>query len=312
VTVTILGTNDAPVAKAIGGTASEDGPTITLAADFQDVDADDSHSFSIDTAGTLGKVVVNSNGTFSYDANGKFEALKAGQTATDTFTYTVTDSHGASSTKTATVTVFGVNDDPTASSVGAAVQGKYGALTMKADGGYSYAATTKSGALPAKAVAQDHFTYSVSDGLGGVHTETLILTVFQKGQTYVRGTEGANSLTGGTGSDVLDGGNGNDTLSGGNGADVLLGGRGEDILTGGAGADTFVFNANFGRDVITDFTAGLDAIQFDKNVFADFASMLASAQQSGNDVIIQAGAGNTITLQNFLLSNLSNADFLFI
>jgi hypothetical protein len=47
-------------------------------------------------------------------------------------------------------------------------------------------------------------------------------------------------------------------------------------------------------------------------VFADFASLLASAQQSGNDVIIQAGAENTITLKNFLLSNLNNADFLFI
>ena len=354
VTVTIEGVNDKPVAQAIAGTTSENGPAITLTPDFEDVDAGDKPSFSIDTTGTLGKVVLNDDGTFSYDANGKFESLKAGQTGTDTFTYTVTDSHGESSTKTATVTILGVNDDPTALSdfngvvkngklsvaaangvlandrdvegdtlsvsaingstslVGAAAQGKYGVLTMKADGSYTYAATTKSGALPAKAVAQDHFTYSVSDGLGGVQTETLILTVFQKGQTYVRGSDGANSLTGGNAADVLDGGNGNDTLSGGNGADVLLGGRGNDFLTGGAGADTFVFNANFGRDVITDFTKGLDAIQFDKNVFADFASLLASAQQSGNDVIIQAGAENTITLKNFLLSNLNNADFLFI
>ena len=41
--------------------------------------------------GTKGTVTDLGNGVFSYDPNGAFASLKAGATATDTFTYTVTD-----------------------------------------------------------------------------------------------------------------------------------------------------------------------------------------------------------------------------
>jgi serralysin len=41
----------------------------------------------------------------------------------------------------------------------------------------------------------------------------------------------------------------------------MNGGTGDDTLTGGKGPDRFVFNANFGDDVITDF-AKSDLIQF--------------------------------------------------
>ena len=40
--------------------------------------------------------------------------LAPGETATDSFTYTVTDNNGLSSTKTATVTITGQNDAPVA------------------------------------------------------------------------------------------------------------------------------------------------------------------------------------------------------
>jgi VCBS repeat-containing protein len=348
----ITGTNDGPVAKDLAGSALEDGPPISFAADFTDIDFGDSHVVTLDTQGLKGKVVLNGDGTFSYDANGKFEALNAGQTATETFTYTVTDAAGGASTKSVTVTVVGQNDDPdsvadfngvvkngklsvaaakgvlandsdvegnalSVSSIdglapGQVVKGTYGALTMKADGSYAYVANTSPGALPAKTIAQDHFSYTVSDGKGGLQTERLTVTVYDKGETYKRGTDGADSFVGGNGKDVLDGGNGADSLSGGNGADVLLGGRGDDFLVGGAGADVFVFNADFGKDVVSDFTRGLDRLQFDKDVFADFATMLANADQSGGDVVIDAGDGNLITLKNLLLSNLQAADFVFV
>ena len=54
-----------------------------VAADFKDVDTNDTHSFAVDTTGTLGSVTNNGDGTFSYDANGKFESLAAGQSATE-------------------------------------------------------------------------------------------------------------------------------------------------------------------------------------------------------------------------------------
>jgi VCBS repeat-containing protein len=41
-------------------------------------------------------------------------ALGAGQTVTDTFTYTISDGNGGTDTATLTVTIFGVNDAPDA------------------------------------------------------------------------------------------------------------------------------------------------------------------------------------------------------
>src|SRR5205085_1635875 len=89
--VAIAGTNDGPVALAVSGVADEDGPSVLVSAAFSDVDAGNTHTFAVDTAGTLGSVVNNGDGTFSYSTNGAFETLGAGHTATDTFSYTVTD-----------------------------------------------------------------------------------------------------------------------------------------------------------------------------------------------------------------------------
>jgi VCBS repeat-containing protein len=52
--------------------------------------------------------------TFSFDPNGNFESLAAGQTTTTSFDYTVTDAAGAASTNTATITITGANDAPVA------------------------------------------------------------------------------------------------------------------------------------------------------------------------------------------------------
>ena len=67
--------------------------------------------------------------------------------------------------------------------------------------------------------------------------------------------------------DILSGLGGNDTLIGGAGNDTLIGGTGVDKLTGGTGSDVFDFNAlnelglsSGKRDIITDFTSGLDKI----------------------------------------------------
>ena len=110
VTVTITGQNDAPVALAVAAAADEDGPMITISADFSDIDTSDTHTFSVDTTGTLGTVTNNGDGTFSYDATGAFETLAVGETTTDTFTYTVDDGNGGTSTETVTVTITGAND----------------------------------------------------------------------------------------------------------------------------------------------------------------------------------------------------------
>jgi VCBS repeat-containing protein len=354
VTVTVTGENDGPVAKALAGTASESGGAINFAPDFTDADLGDTHTISINSTGTVGKVILNTDGTFSYDANGKFETLKLGQTATDTFTYTVKDAAGALSTQTVKVTIIGENDRPTlqadiagvvkngsismtaakgvlsndsdiegdalsvsavngsAAAVGKALLGTYGTLTLKADGSYTYVTKTMPGSLPSRMASQDTFTYTVSDGKGGSTTETLTITLFEKGTTYLRGTDAGDTQKGGTSSTVLDGGNGNDTLLGGNGADTIIGGSGNDFLTGGKGSDVFVFASGFGHDVITDFQVGLDRLQFSKSVFSDYASMVANAQMSGSDVILTAPDGSTLTLKIASFASLQPGDFLFI
>lgn len=113
---------------------------------------------------------------------------------------------------------------------------------------------------------------------------------------YLFGTLENDTISGLDGNDLLIGIGGNDVLIGGDGADTFVGGTGvisqadtqrEDIdayaaslndrFTGGAGADRFTFSAmpsaavvtspgnvsrqvNFGVDVVTDFTPGVDKI----------------------------------------------------
>ncbi|MDJ0820358.1 MAG: calcium-binding protein [Paracoccaceae bacterium] len=83
------------------------------------------------------------------------------------------------------------------------------------------------------------------------------------GNDSLFGGLGNDSLIGGNGRDTLEGWGGRDTLEGGAHQDRLEGGNGNDLLTGGSGADTFVFNSASGRDVITDFTPGVDQLELD-------------------------------------------------
>jgi Ca2+-binding RTX toxin-like protein len=95
----------------------------------------------------------------------------------------------------------------------------------------------------------------------------------------------------------MDGGNGNDTLNGGDGADTLYGGAGNDVLNGGPGNDTlenggsslgndtYVFDANFGQDVLNMFDYGTGKV--DTVVFTSYASTdVASLVRNVNDLVI--------------------------
>ncbi|ANM09260.1 MULTISPECIES: M10 family metallopeptidase C-terminal domain-containing protein [unclassified Rhizobium] len=106
----------------------------------------------------------------------------------------------------------------------------------------------------------------------------------------------------------------NNVIVGGSGSNTLTGGAGNDTLTGGVAADVFIYLTNWGHDTITNFLAtgsGHDAISIDHSIFADWESLFAATEQSGNDTIITADSDNTITLQNVALSSLQSWDFLF-
>ncbi len=58
------------------------------------------------------KLTIYADGTYSYDTNGAFASLNAGELDTDTFTYTITDEFGATDTATVTINIIGSNAEP--------------------------------------------------------------------------------------------------------------------------------------------------------------------------------------------------------
>jgi len=80
----------------------------------RDEDGDELSIADLDTTATLGVVTDNGDGTFDYDPNGAFDALAGGDTATDTFAYSVTD--GVETVRgEVTITITGSNQAPVAS-----------------------------------------------------------------------------------------------------------------------------------------------------------------------------------------------------
>ena len=65
-------------------------------------------------AGTYGELTIAANGSYSYVANqAAADALDAADQVTDVFTYTLSDGT-ATATANITITIIGINDDPTA------------------------------------------------------------------------------------------------------------------------------------------------------------------------------------------------------
>jgi VCBS repeat-containing protein len=149
------------------------------------------------------------------------DAAATGSHPTDVFTYTASDGQGGTATATLTFSIdrapVAVADTATVlaaatasgtagaagtgvlhndsdadgdtltlsglsgGTLGTALAGTYGHLTLNADGSYSYAADNASaiGAQPDNAVLTDAFTYTASDGHGGTANATLTFTVDQ-------------------------------------------------------------------------------------------------------------------------------------
>src|SRR5205814_1016245 len=118
VTITIEGANDAPTAASDTATIGEDGALDVAApgvlANDTDADAGDTKAVAAvnDQTADIGTLVVlpsgarlrmQADGSFRYDPNGRFESLRAGQTAGDSFTYTMADRQGATSSAAMTI-----------------------------------------------------------------------------------------------------------------------------------------------------------------------------------------------------------------
>ena len=142
ITITVIGVNDTPVAVNDTGAVDEDATLTVLGSGddalYDDTDADDSDSLSVTAiapsggststvsesstyasggttvTGTYGTLTIGADGSYTYTADqSAADDLDLNDTATDVFTYTVSD--GANTTTaTITITVTGINDDPVA------------------------------------------------------------------------------------------------------------------------------------------------------------------------------------------------------
>jgi len=116
VRIIIMGVNDVPTANDDGGSGFNTNEDILLTTasvltNDSDPDGDTLSLQSFRTTDTQGLVISNGDGTFDYDPDGQFEDLDPGETATDTFSYTISDGHGDTDTATVTIIIKGVLDD---------------------------------------------------------------------------------------------------------------------------------------------------------------------------------------------------------
>jgi Ca2+-binding RTX toxin-like protein len=193
-------TNTAPVAAADSASVNEDAQiTINVLGNDTDADAGDTLTLvSVGPTASGGSVSIV-NGQVVYAANADSQDLLApGQTAQDSFSYTVRDAAGATSTATVTVTVTGVAD-------GATKLGGNGQDTL---------------------VGGD-----LDERLDGGNGKDLLRG--EGGADTLLGGNGEDDLFGGTGADLLVGGNGGDLLVGDHGADTLTGDNGPDVFVFG-------------------------------------------------------------------------------
>lgn len=120
------------------------------------------------------------------------------------------------------------------------------------------------------------------------------------------GTPVADTINGTVDNDIIMGDAGDDALNGGAGDDIVVDGSGSDTLTGGAGADRFVFDYDGETDTITDFQAGVDALDLSYYPLLyvtddlDFTTTVSGARITYNAEIIEiySDDGSSLSLND--------------
>jgi hypothetical protein len=170
-----------------------------------------------------------------------------------------------------------------------------------ADGTTWDVATVKALALVGTSAADTLTGYASSDFLqGGDGNDTMD---GRAGVDLLQGGAGNDTIsdTNATGGNLFDGGAGTDTLTGGTGKDLYIGGAGNDTINTGTGADVLAFSrgdGGDGGDVIAASTGSDNTLSLGGGIsYADL-----SFSKSGNNLLLQLGAGEQITLQNWYAS----------
>jgi len=98
--------------------ADVDALTVTAIRSGSESGSGTSGTVASPLTGTYGTLTLNADGSYTYVADqAAANALKAGATATDVFTYTISDGNGGTDKAQLTITVTGLNDIPTVSNI---------------------------------------------------------------------------------------------------------------------------------------------------------------------------------------------------
>ncbi|PJM68426.1 hypothetical protein CV751_19575 [Achromobacter ruhlandii] len=219
ITVTVTGTNDAPtISGTTIGEIREDDTSDTVSGQLtqHDVDTNDTHTWTVNDGGKgqYGSFTVDGTGKWTYtldNGSDKVQALKDGETVTDTITVTVDDGHGGTATETITVTITGTNDaavitpskpgddagtvqedgnlttggklDVTDKDAGEATfnpqtdaKGEHGKFSIDANGNWKYELDNNDPKVQALAVGEklvETFTVTTADGTSSTITVTI-------------------------------------------------------------------------------------------------------------------------------------------
>lgn len=103
----------------------------------------------------------------------------------------------------------------------------------------------------------------------------------------------------------------NDRLTGDDSANRIDGGAGNDRLFGDGGGDTFVYAEGGGHDEIVDFGTG-DVIEINVDGFDTFSDITSSMSQDWDELVIDFGQGESLTLKGVTHFDIEESDFVFV
>jgi VCBS repeat-containing protein len=328
--------NHAPVTQDDAASVEEDGALIAsgnVLANDTDMDAGTVLAVAApgSFSGAYGSLALEADGSFVYtldNASLAVQGLRAGETVTDTFSYSATDGV-ATSSGNLVVTVSGANDAPVLVAPLADRLGREGeALSFALPAG-SFADVDAGDVLAYSAVTPawlafepatlmfsgtpgfaDSGAYEIhvtaADPAGAAAADAFTLTIAEvcnDGELFAGGNHD-DVLVGGpcddivlgfNGKDELHGAGGDDILRGGNGSDALFGGAGDDLLCGGNAPDrlegnagTNVFIGGHGPDTLL-VTGTNDVIAWNRGDGPDEASLAPS--DGWNHLTLSFGGG---------------------
>jgi VCBS repeat-containing protein len=302
ITVTVIGTNDAPTitGDVLSGTVTElgisftgsdpDNPTLitvgtmTASGDVDTTDFDDTVAiFSGDATGSYGVFDIDSTtGQWTYTLNAvysdtheesEFPNLTSGQTEFETFTVTAVDDNGAIDTDVVVITVHG--------------QDEFCILDLRQTSGGGSETLTLYGDQPS------FTTEPFSPG----DTPCANIMVGENGYEIFYGDERSDTLFGGEQDDTLYGGIDNDRLFGGSNDDVAVGNAGDDRIFGGNNDDMIygdVLFAGPGADPASPGSVGNDVLYGGNGVDIIFGDNGLDDAFGGNDEIFGEDGGDTL------------------